>query len=120
MTKRQRKTLENHIAEVEQRLDIRVALPPLVNAIKAALARIDALEAGQGGAPIWTSLDCPACGQPMRAVPLQRVEITSPALVCPACGSGNTDRPNPHTRPRTGQCFKCGHQWEAFDDKEKP
>ncbi len=90
MTWTQYKTLERHLQNLHP---ARVGLPLNV-AIAAALARIDELEAG-----------------------VPKAEPVRTALVCPACGSGNNFRPNPHTRPGTRQCNKCGHQWEEFEVK---
>ncbi len=101
MTKAQREILENYLDLVY----------PLLHAMRAALDRIDELEAGpKPHKPIQTAPVCPACGSELK--PPKPIRI---ALVCPACGSGNNFLPNPHTRPGTRQCNKCGHQWEEFE-----
>ncbi len=112
MTKQQRKTLEDHITRVEQ--SNRYAHPPLVKAIRAALDRIDLLEACIVGEPARGRHFYPKEDGPKPATAPRK------PLVCPACGSAHAGYQIPYYGQETArQCFKCGHQWLEFDDEEK-
>ncbi len=63
---------------------------------------------------VWNKIDAIRGKQATKPKDSPLPEASRTALVCPACGSGDTDRGNPRTRSGIRQCFKCGHHWVHF------